>query len=97
MDGEEYRTGSADSENSSDNSYVKVTPEEVQEQLETLEDPTSQQDADAPEFVSRVTGTGIPSGAEDEDIYNFSEVPVTGGEKSQDAPQVSGLKVFIVS
>jgi len=31
MDGEEYRTESADSENGSDNSYVQVTQEEAQQ------------------------------------------------------------------
>jgi len=38
MDGEEYRTESADSENGSDNSYVQVTQEEAQ-QLGSQEQP----------------------------------------------------------
>ncbi len=50
MDGEDYRTGSADSENGSDNSYVKVGTEDM--------DPPDSQPThhDSPQLIS---GTGI--------------------------------------
>ena len=50
MDGEDYRTGSADSENGSDNSYVKVSTEDAQN-MDPLEPPS-----DSPQLVS---GTGM--------------------------------------
>ena len=61
MDGEEYRTGSADSENGSDNSYVQVTQEEAQ-QLGSQEQPPA-----APQ--SEPYTAKIPAGEDEEDIY----------------------------
>lgn len=52
MDGEDYRTGSADSENGSDNSYVQVSKEDAQH-VEPLD--TGHLN-DSPELVS---GTGM--------------------------------------
>ncbi len=58
MDGEDYRTGSADSENGSDNSYVQVSREDVRES-----DPLS---VEEDELVEDIVG---PSGDDSEDIY----------------------------
>lgn len=52
MDGEDYRTGSADSENGSDNSYVQVSKEDAQH-MDPLD---SQPSNDSPQLVS---GTGV--------------------------------------
>ena len=59
MDGEDYRTGSADSENGSDNSYVKVSGED-------MDPPDSQPPHDSPQLIS---GTGIG----DEEDYTFTD------------------------
>lgn len=68
MDNEEYRTGSADSENGSSDSYVQVTPEDAQPATEGAPIPEAQ------EFASPIAETtAIPSGPEDEDIYTFGE------------------------
>ena len=61
MDGEDYRTGSADSENGSDNSYVQVTHEDV---------PPAESDPSPPiPPIEDTTSTDIPSVADSEDIY----------------------------
>ena len=59
MDGEDYRTGSADSENGSDNSYVKVSSED-------MDPPETEPAHDSPQLIS---GTGI---APEED-YTFGD------------------------
>ena len=69
MDGEDYRTGSADSENGSDNSYVKVSSED-------MDPPDSQPTHDSPQLVS---GTGIG----DEEDYAVGDSTVTGHEEMQ--------------
>ena len=85
MDSEEYRTGSAESENSSDNSYVQVSKDDVQEQqLGSREESPSSlpplPDAPLP---------NIPAGSEDEDIYTFDE-----GDSTMTAPvQVKSTEV----
>ena len=58
MDGEDYRTGSADSENGSDNSYVQVTHEDV---------PPAESEPSPP--IEDTTSTDIPSIDDSEDIY----------------------------
>lgn len=61
MDGEDYRTGSADSENGSDNSYVQVSSEDV---------PASEsQPLDIDELPVTVDNSGIPDVDDEEDIY----------------------------
>lgn len=57
MDGEDYRTGSADSENGSDNSYVQVSKEDAQEDAQHMDPLDSQPpNDDSPQLVS---GTGM--------------------------------------
>lgn len=75
MDGEDYRTGSADSENSSDNSYVQVSKEDAQ----NMDPPDSQPQNDSPKLVS-----GIGMSAED---YTLEEGDST--TTKQEATQVS--------
>ena len=60
---EDHRTGSADSENSSDNSYVQVSKEEVQHVEEEPGVPTEP----SPEVTS------IPTEIEEEDIYTAGD------------------------
>ena len=66
MDGEEYRTGSADSENGSDNSYVQVTQEEAQQLGPEEQTPA------APK---------IPAVDDEEDIYGADEGTPTREEQ----------------
>lgn len=72
MESEELRTGSGESENSSDNSYVQVTQEDA-----------PSQDQFVPEMMPK-----IPSGEEDEDIYNFGtsekDSTITATKEPQD-------------
>lgn len=58
MEGEEFRTGSADSENGSEGSYVQVSPEDVQ----ISSDPTEQ-------HVDPDPSTAPPIVDDSEDIY----------------------------
>ena len=62
MDGEDYRTGSADSENGSDNSYVQVSSEDVPAS-------ESQPLVDIDELPVTVDNSGVPAVDDDEDIY----------------------------
>lgn len=69
MDSEEYKTGSADSENGSDNSYVQVSQEDAQHMMADSPPPTT----DSPQLLS---GSGIPEeDFEDKDatIYEDAE------------------------
>lgn len=59
MDGDDYRTGSADSENGSDNSYVQVSREDLSER--------------EPSPSVGGTTTNIPSVDDSKDIYGDSE------------------------
>lgn len=77
MDGEDYRTGSADSENGSDNSYVQVSKEDAQHM-----DPLDQPQNDSPQLVS---GTGMLS----EDYAEEGDSTITG----QEALQVEQLEI----
>ena len=51
MESEEYKTGSADSENGSDNSYVQVSREDAQQMMDSPVPPT-----DSPQLIS---GSGM--------------------------------------
>jgi len=82
MDGEEYRTGSADSENGSDNSYVQVTQEEAQ-QLGSQEQPPA-----APQ--SELYPPKIPAVDDEEDIYTAG--PDEGTPTQEEQPPIPEAK-----
>lgn len=87
MDGEEYRTGSADSENGSDNSYVQVTQEEAQ-QLGSQEQPPA-----APQ--SELYPPKIPAVDDEEDIYTAGPDEGTPTQEEQVKHQQCLVYVFI--
>jgi len=76
MEGEDYRTGSADSENSSDNSYVQVSREDAQ----NMDPPDSEPGDDSPQLIS---GTGVSP----EDDFAHQEGDST--KREQEPVQVS--------
>lgn len=69
MESEDYKTGSADSENGSDNSYVQVSQEDAQHMESESPQPT-----DSPQLIS---GSGMPPEEDleekDATIYEDSE------------------------
>ena len=76
MEGEEFRTGSADSENGSDNSYVQVTKEEAQQLVHAPAAPRIPAVDDEEDIYGAEEGT--PTHAQGEQVKHQSQQFLAG-------------------